>query len=331
MPDSLLVTIKDVARDAGVSAQTVSNVINTPEKVRPATRQLVLASIQKLGYKPNASARRLRTSRSNTVALGIHAGDSPIFDRFLHALAAETDTRDLRILLYKTDTPADEITHCESLLATADVDAFILTDVIFNDPRPNWLRDHHQNFALFGRPWGTDVNDPTVAWVDVDGRDGIRRMTQHLILHGHRNIAFIGWREDSSTGQDRLAGWRDAMTAARIRTPEQLETLFVLTDDDMASGQQAYQVLQRSNPDIDAVVCVSDTIAAGVYMETHGDITITGFDDTPISRSLNFSSVAQPLRDIAKAILDSIQNQSTSRSIDTISTHMLLPPQLIIR
>lgn len=331
VPDSPLVTIKDVARDAGVSAQTVSNVINTPAKVRPATRQLVLASIQKLGYKPNASARRLRTSRSDTVALGIHAGDSPIFDRFLHTLAAETDTRDLRILLYKTDTPADEITHCESLLATADVDAFILTDVIFNDPRPGWLREHYQTFALFGRPWGADVNNPDVAWVDVDGRDGIRRMTQHLILHGHRNIVFVGWREDSSTGQDRLAGWRNAMTDARIRTTEQLESMFVLTNDDMASGQQAYRALQQANPDIDAVVCVSDTIAAGVYMESHGDVTITGFDDTPISRSLNFSSIAQPLHDIATAILDSIQSQRSGCGTDATPTHMLLPPKLIIR
>mgnify|MGYP003085139943 FL=1 len=75
MDESRLITIKDVAKDAGVSAQTVSNVINTPQRVRPDTRNRVHHSIQKLGYKPNASARRLRTSRSDTVALGIHPAD----------------------------------------------------------------------------------------------------------------------------------------------------------------------------------------------------------------------------------------------------------------
>ena len=170
MDESRLITIKDVAKDAGVSAQTVSNVINTPQRVRPDTRNRVHHSIQKLGYKPNASARRLRTSRSDTVALGIHPADSPIFDRFLHALTAETDMRDLRILLYKTDTAEDEISHFESLLATSDVDAFILTDVTFDDPRPDWLggrgreRRHTPNHPT---PHSERIPQHRIRWVEA--------------------------------------------------------------------------------------------------------------------------------------------------------------------
>lgn len=119
------------------------------------------------------------------------------------------------------------------------------------------------------------------------------------------------------------------MTAAKLRSEEQLKQLTVLTDDDMASGQQAFQTLKQSNPGLDAVVCISDTIAAGVYMETHGAITITGFDDTPVSRSLNFSSIKQPLSDIAKAILDSLQQQRTHS--EDARMHLLFPPQLVIR
>ena len=66
-----MVSIKDVARDAGVSPQTVSNCINNPDIVKPATRELVAASIKRLKYTPNASARRLRMQRSNTIAIGI--------------------------------------------------------------------------------------------------------------------------------------------------------------------------------------------------------------------------------------------------------------------
>ena len=119
------------------------------------------------------------------------------------------------------------------------------------------------------------------------------------------------------------------MMAAKLCSEEQLERLTVLTDDDVASGQQAFQIMSQSNADLDAVVCISDAIAAGVYMETHGDITITGFDDTPISRSLNFSSIRQPLNDIAKAILDSLQRQRTH--CEDARMHLLLPPQLVIR
>ncbi|NMM94929.1 LacI family DNA-binding transcriptional regulator [Bifidobacterium oedipodis] len=310
-----MVSIKDVARSAGVSPQTVSNYLNNPGIVKASTRSLVAAAIDELGYTPNASARRLRTQRSNTIAIGIApVSYSRVYDRFLHAIATEADAHNLRIILYKTDSKSDEIRQFESLTAGGDVDSFVLADTVHNDPRIPWLIEHKQAFVLFGRPWGeSNMNDPTVPWVDVDGYAGIALMTQKLILTGHKRIGFIGWPGTSGTGDDRKAGWRDTLLAAKMASEQQLDALCVDALDDIAAGHAACLTLLERQPDLDAIVCVSDTLAAGAVMSltaspTH-NITVTGFDNTVSSQSFGFPTIDQPLTACAQEIVRIIQQQ----------------------
>lgn len=332
-----MVSIKDVAKAAGVSPQTVSNVLNSPQLVRPQTMKTVEHAIELLGYIPNASARRLRKQRSDTIALGISpVPHSAVYDRFLHALAGEADERNIRITLYKTDSHGDEINHFTQLCAGADVDAFVLTDTTHQDPRPEWLIQHHQTFVLFGRPWGNDdMYDPEVAWVDVDGREGIHAMTQQLILNGHRHIGLIGWPKNSGTGDDRLRGWADALLQAKLVHENDLASLHIEAVDDISAGQTACVELLDRQPDIDAIVCVSDTLATGAVMASPDGLTVTGFDNTPTSQSLGFSSVDQNLPSITHEILRIIGEKL--RSGDGTGEereghwHALMKPTLVIR
>lgn len=327
---------KDVARMAGVSPQTVSNVFNSPQIVRPRTRQAVLEAAKQLGYTPNASARRLRTRRSDTIAIGIAPHTkSAVYDRLLHALVSESDRHGIKITLYKTDSFADEIRHFDLLCAGADVDAFILTDTTHDDPRPRWLNEHGQTFVLFGRPWGEpDMLSDDIAWVDIDGHQGMIDITQHLILDGHKRIGFIGWPRHSGTGDDRLSGWKEAIVKARLASESQADTLCIHVNDDISAGQNACVELLDRHPDIDAIVCVSDTLATGALMASPDGLTVTGFDNTVTSRSLGFASIDQNPQDIAIEMLRIISERLTPQSGNSTERrdwHVLLKPTPIYR
>ncbi len=359
-----MVSIKDVARRAGVSPQTVSNCLNNPAIVKPTTRDLVTAAIAELGYTPNASARRLRTQRSNTIAIGIApVAYSRIYDRLLHALVTEAEAHSIRVMLYKTDSKQDEIRQLDALIRGGDVDSFVLTDTSHDDPRIPWLIEHRQTFVLFGRPWGLpDMHDPQVPWVDVDGRRGIADMTRHLILHGRKRIGFIGWpgisgtghdrwlgwrdtllaarmaRPDeleglcayghgrkrigfigwpgiSGTGHDRWLGWRDTLLAARMARPDELEGLCAYGEDRIGEGMTACMTLLDQRPDVDAIVCVSDTLATGAMMALppECDVVVTGFDNTASAQSLEFPTVDQPLTESARQIVRIILERLDAR------------------
>lgn len=212
----LLPTVEDVALLASVSRQTVSNVLNTPTIVKPATRQRVENAIAQLGYRQNASARRLRTQKSSTIGIRldpmVNGISGSVLDRFLHALTEQADVRGMRVLLFTAATPEAEIEQIRRLRDGSDVDAFVLTATFHGDPRTEWLIENKVPFVTFGRPWGIDdMNDPQHLWVDVDGSAGVRAATNHLIESGATRVHYLGWPSPSGTGDDRRRGWADAM------------------------------------------------------------------------------------------------------------------------
>lgn len=108
-----LPTVEDVARLANVSRQTVSNVLNSPQIVKETTRTRVIDAIAQLGYRPHASARRLRTQRSSTIGIRLepvlNGISGSVLDRFLHALTEQADVRGMRVLLFTAADAEAEI------------------------------------------------------------------------------------------------------------------------------------------------------------------------------------------------------------------------------
>ncbi|RFA09072.1 transcriptional regulator [Subtercola boreus] len=302
-------TISDVAEAAGVSRQTVSNVLNTPGIVRPDTRERVEEVIARLAYRPHASARRLRTRKSSTIGIRLDPMtdgiSGSVLDRFLHALTEQAAGRGLRILIFTADSPEDEITQFGRLLDGADVDAFVLTSTFYGDPRTEWLIENGHSFVTFGRPWGIDdMTDARHLWVDVDGSAGLRASTGHALATGARRVGYIGWPPGSGTGDDRRRGWQAQMAAAGITDPALLEALQVSASDTVVAGGQAMLELRRRVPDLEAVVCASDSLALGALMNNPERLPVFGYDNTPVAAAVGLTSVEQPLAEVAAAVLE---------------------------
>lgn len=314
------VTIATVARQAGVSRQTVSNVINTPDVVRAETRERVREAIADLGYRVNQAARQMRTGRSRLIAVRIEPArdgiNGSVLDRFLHGLTDAAAPAGYRVMLYTAADDADEIATYDDLLSAYDLDGFVLTSTHHGDVRTSWLAGRQVPFVTFGRPWGApDMH----SWVDIDNAAGTAEATRHLLGRGHRSIGFLGWPEGSGVGDARRAGW-----AASTQGPE------ATTTDGIESGAVAARdLLDR---DVTAVVCASDSLALGTLQtarELGREVAVVGFDDTAVAQAIGLTSVSQPLPEAAARCMDLL-----ARVLDgsgTAEEQILLRPSLVLR
>jgi DNA-binding LacI/PurR family transcriptional regulator len=327
------VTLSDVARHVGVSAQSVSNALNSPDRVAPSTRDRILAAVQELGYRPNRSARALRNQRSRLIGVKVEASRDDraalLLDQFLHALAESARGAGCHLILCQADTEAEEIEAYRELLDTSAVDAFVLASTHAGDRRTGALREWQVPFATFGRSWDGDTD---LAWVDVDGREGIRLATEHVAAQGHRVTGYVGWPLSSETGRDRRTGWVDACAALGLPDDRHAE----VADDFEAGRDAAHRLLDGSDP-VTALVCASDTLALGVLraLDERGlragpDVAVTGFDNSPAAAlaTPGLTSLRQPLDQVAHDLMAALEELLAGTPT---RRQTLLSPELVVR
>jgi DNA-binding LacI/PurR family transcriptional regulator len=324
------VTIATVARRARVSRQTVSNVLNAPHVVRDETRQRVLDAIAALGYRASQAARQMRTGRSRLIAVRAEPAregiTGSVLERFLHGLTGAAETAGYRVLLYTAEGDDEEIAAYEDLLASYDLDGFVLTGTRHGDRRAGWLAERAVPFVAFGRPW--DQLDRH-AWVDVDGADGVAQATRRMIEVGHRRIGFIGWPPGSGVGDDRRSGWLTTMRDAGL-DPSGRDRLIL---DGITQGATALRELLDGPDPPTAVVCSSDTLALGaleVARSHEPRVAVIGFDDTPVAHAVGLSSVRQPLGEAAARCVDLLAGVLDGAG-HRAAPHVLLRPALVLR
>jgi DNA-binding LacI/PurR family transcriptional regulator len=323
-------TIETVAARAGVSRQTVSNVLRAPERVKPATRARVQHAIDELGYRPNRSASSLRSSSTRMLGYRCHPFDDDgnlLLDRFLHDLCRAAAKREYHIVLISPVGVDDELATYDDMLRSRTVDGYILSETYRNDDRLATLIERGTPFVSFGRNW--DQPEANV-WVDVDGGAGTADATEYFWRAGHRNIAYIGWGDDSPVGEDRLDGYR--RTIARLGgRPMQAACL-----DTVEAGEAATTRLlgQRAAPT--AFVCSSDVLAVGVSracvardLRIGIDVGIIGFDDTRTAQAATpqLSSIRQPTDRAATELIERIDALLNGRTLPSL----MLRPTLIHR
>jgi DNA-binding LacI/PurR family transcriptional regulator len=334
-------TLVSLARELGVSRQTISNALNAPHRVNEVTLERVLEGVKQSGYRPHVAGRQLRTRRSRNLAMRLYPSpdgiNGAILDRFLHALTEAGQGAGYRLTLFTAPDDEGEITAIDELLSSADIDGFVLTSTHHGDARTAWLLGHDVPFVAFGRPWSTELDpfDAPHSWVDVDGGSGTADATAFLLGRGHRQIGFLGWPAGSGVGDDRRAGWRRALAAGGVDPAAGDLTLGV--EDTVADGARgAAGLLDRGAT---ALVCASDSLAIGAVAAWRAsapreaeEAPVIGFDDTPVAAALGLPSVRQPIEQVAERVIGLLlQRLSGDTDATAPPQHVLLPASLVPR
>jgi DNA-binding LacI/PurR family transcriptional regulator len=331
------VTLKEVASQAGVSYQTVSKVLNKKAQVSAETEARILAAANSLGYKPDQIARSLRAQRSRLIGYSwspVHPHQyNPILDQFVQSMLHAVEGTGYNLLCFRQRPGTQPVDAYQELIETHRVDAFVLSDVEFNDPRILLLQENNFPFVAFGRS-NKELDFP---YVDVDGCEGIRRVVRHLLERGHQRIGVLTWPEGSRVGEDRIEGYFNALHDAGI-TPRRE---WILRGDGILEfGRSSMLQWLRWKEDErpTAVVAFNDFMAIGVMqaiqdsgLKVGQDIAVTGFDDTHLVQYLSppLTSVHQPIWEIGQRIMSMIVDLLDGRPL--LYRYVLLVPQLVVR
>ncbi|MFW5691829.1 MAG: LacI family DNA-binding transcriptional regulator [Chloroflexota bacterium] len=326
-----MVSIKDVAKHAGVSVTTVSLVLNNKGNISQDTRRRVLNAVERLGYTRSIRARNLRDQQSRIIGYA-QASDrgefNPLLDHFLYDLVHLVEASDRHLILFKTSSQRSLDPYRE-LIKSQRVDGFILSYTEAGDSRFRYLYEKEMPFVAFGR--SLTEYDEMAHWVDVDGEHGLYLSAMHLIDQGHENIAFLGWPEGSASGDMRFAGFLRALEERGI--PFRSE-LVARTENYVHNGFASMAELMQCMPKPTAVAAVSDALAIGAIQYLHQigvRLAVTGFDDTPTAAYMSppLTTVRQPIDEVSALLVEMLIDQLEGRAVQEMNH--VLKPELIIR
>ncbi len=330
-------TIKDVAREAGVSVATVSYVLNNKQDlVSEPTRRAVLEAIKRVGYTPSVVGRGLQANKSHLIGYAWHpityGQVNPVLDQFTYFMAHAAEEAGYHLLTF-TCPLDDPVPVYEDLITTRRVDAFVLSGTRQNDPRIAYLLERGFPFVSFGR------SNPEWAfsYVDTDARAGVREVVAYLVELGHRRIAFVGWPEGSLSGDWRLQGYLDGMRELGLPVPPSYVQRGVQSDQ---TGRRAlcrwWELPEDERPT--AVIAVTDLIAVGVMLQARefglslpADLSIVGFDNAPLVEYFTpaLTTFEQRIPEIGHILVELVERMV--RGDHPEHRQVLVPPRLIVR
>lgn len=279
-------SIEKVAKIAGVSAATVSRVLNGQQIVKPATRDKVLAAIRECDYQPNLLARQLRTSRSRMLLVLVSNITNPFCSLVVRGIEEEAERHGYHILLCNSESNPTRESAYLSLLSGKVVDGVITMDAISCLPGLT---------AMIGDfPWvqcGEGDTEFRASSVTINNYEAAKACIHHLAAKGRTRIALINSDMRYLYSQQREQGYRQALADLGLNycRVEYIEEL------DYTAGAKAMSVLLADGPRPDAVFAISDVIAGGAMSTLHqqglripADVAVMGFDGVP------FGSVTIP-------------------------------------
>ncbi|MEV0460339.1 LacI family DNA-binding transcriptional regulator [Catellatospora methionotrophica] len=320
----------DVAKLAGTSPAVVSYVLNGGRPVAAHTRAKVLAAIEQLGYRPNGIARSLRMNRTMTLGLVVPDNANPFFAELARAIEEEAFARGYTLLIGNAaEDDQRQTTYVRTFLAR-QVDGLFLVPA----HGPVGCLEELERSRV---PWVSldrQVDGATAPAVLVDNRGGARVAVEHLLAHGRTRIACIAGPRDVMPATDRVAGWRDALTAAGVRPADMLAWHAPFGRRAGYESTRAILADPRDRPD--AIFAASDQQAIGALraiaelgLGCPGDVALASFDGIAPGAftTPGLTTMVQPFPQLGRVAMDHLLGQLAG----TEQQPQVLPVELLAR
>lgn len=327
-------TLETIAKLAGVSRSTASRVINNQVGVSEDVRQRVQDVVVQTGYRPNLAARSLTNQRTGLIGLVIprivqNVFTDPYFPRLIQGITQACNQYGCTLTLFLFHTEEEEKQLYPRLLNHSMLDGVIVTSAETKDPLIEKLAQSNMPYLTIGRTLpGTQTN-----YVDVDNETGAYTAVSHLIRLGYKRIATITCPMNTSPGQERFNGYRNAHLDKLLPIHEEL---IAHGDNTEISGFHALNALLPFKPD--ALFVASDGMAKGALrtlsannLRAPKDLAVVSFDDLPFAALTTppLTTVRQPIKRIGvlavETLLDIIEHGPTP------TRRLVMPTELVIR
>jgi len=320
------VTIKEVAKSAGVSIATVSRVLNKFSSVKEKNKLRVLEAIEKLGYRPNIFARKLAGGKLNAIGLII-----PGYEGIFYSFYAQEIIRNVGLGLERLKK--DLLLHIfwgKDKFNSSYIEGVIFSDIINNEEQlKRVLKDKVPCLVL-----NKKIDNLPVSFVAVDNQGGASEAVNFLVELGHKRIAHISGDLKTQCAQERLSGYRQVLEKAGIDTPD----YFVQAGNfSRAQARQAVEFLFKKKVKPTAIFCASDDMAYEVILylledkiRVPEDVSVVGFDDNPQYSygPVTLTTVHQPLDEMIKTGLKILSEHISGETKMLIQK--ILPTRLVI-
>ncbi len=327
------VRLEDVARLAGVSMKTVSNVVREHPNVSEKMRSKVQKAIDELGYRPNVLGRRLATGRSGMLALAFSDVSLPYFAELARAFTVEAGRRGYLLLLEQTDGTLEGE---RAVIETSE--AGLVDGIIFQPTTMSSLEiaQHREDVPLV--MLGEVPAPLSVDRVMIDNVEAAEAATAHLVRSGRQRIGFVGHEEThlSSTSSQRLMGYQQGLERAGLAVDMSL----IIPSRSISAKDAAVAVGKALDGGVrfDGFLCRDDLAAIGTLralqergLEVPGDVAITGWDDISLA-SLTYPSLTTVAADTTALVVRALDLlEERIEGYVGLGRHELVPYSLVVR
>lgn len=330
------VTLKDVAREAGVHTSTASRALNpeTRSVVNPETVDRILAVARDLGYRPHPLARGLRTNRTMTVGMVIPDVENPLFGSIIAGAESVLGKDGYSLLIADAGRDPEHLRSVVAALIERRVDGLIMATASRSDGLISEIVENNVKVVLVNR----SAENVAASAIVGDDHAGIGLAVDHLAKLGHTRIGHLAGPRTLSTGMDRYQAFVNWME--RLDLEVRSDAVEEATWYQVKPGYHAARTLLTRRPDLTAIVASNDLIGLGSYRavremgkEVGRDVSITGYNDIPLLDLMHpgLTSVRVPYREMgaesARAILGLIGSEAGARRPAAIR----LTPSLSVR
>lgn len=331
---TIIPTIKDVAREAGVSYATVSRALNDHPEINEETKKRIVKIAMKMGYRPNAIAQGLVKKETKTVGLIIPDITNPFFPEVARGIEDAAVEAGYTIFLCNTNWNAKREERYLNVLLQKQVDGLIIA--------PSSEEISHLRIPLNSGIKtifiSRVINHANSTCIIIDNILGAKQAVEYLIGRGHRRIAFIGGQEDISTNRERLQGYTQALSANGLEFDESLvKTGSFKRDSGYFIMNQLLNTQESNRPT--AVFAANDLLALGALQAVRenglgipSDIAVVGFDDIEFASlpEIQLTTVAQPKYDMGKLAFTTLTELMGGGGYSS-GRKILLDPVLVVR